>query len=65
MRKVSITARASTWEPLSFDAETRSFLDRPSFGPPLDGFLCLALFAAIGVAMANVAWIVALYLLGG
>jgi hypothetical protein len=64
MHKALITARATSWEPLPSDPETRSFLGRPFFGPPLDGFLRLVLFATIGVAMANVAWIVAVYLIG-
>jgi hypothetical protein len=51
--------------PMRLDAETRSFLERPSHGPTLDQVLRLVVFTAAAIATVKIGWILALYFIEG
>ncbi len=52
-------------EAVRFDAETRSFLERPSYGPILGQVLRVVVITAAAVAAVKIAWILAVYTSGG
>jgi hypothetical protein len=51
--------------PMRLDAETRSFLERPSHAPTLGQVLRVVVFTAAAIAMVKIGWIVAFYFIEG
>jgi hypothetical protein len=76
MRKASSTAPQAFWEwllelpadpggPMHLDAESRSFQNRPSYGPPLWQVLRVVVFTAAAIAALKIGWNLAVYFIRG
>lgn len=63
LRESRVAARLSA--PVHLDAETRSFLDRPSYSPPLSYVLRVVVVTAAAISVVKIGWILATYFIGG